>query len=182
MTNLLPLDMPAYLGVNIQPCSWEALGLFLTVLKNKFPGSEFLIIADFRVQNSLVVLHHLPADTTAQCSQFLGALTLLLNVQKVVLSFLWKEIQQQWNNTLVACCNGIERRGREEELIVYLETYPQSSLSARNKSSSPWPAWNYVRMGQLKCLNGSMLTTGEQATANNSRPCDLGNVWTFIFK
>lgn len=181
MTNLLPLDMPAYLGVNIQPCSWEVLGLFLTVLKNKFPGSEFLIIADFRVQNSLVVLHHLPTDTTAKRSQFLGALTLLLNIQRWFYPFCGRKYNSKGTTHLLHVAMGL-KEGKEWKNWLCLETYPQSFLSALNKNISPWPAWNYVRMGQLKCLNGSMLTTGEQATANNSRACDLGNVWIFIFK
>lgn len=37
-------------------------------------------------------------------------------------------------------------------------------------------------MGTLKSVNGSMLTTGEQTTANSSRPCNLGDIWSFGFK
>lgn len=188
MTNLLPLDMPAYLGVNIQPCRWEALGLFLTALKNNFPGSELLIITDFRVQNSLAVLHHLPADTIVQCRQFLE-LWHFFYVYKGFGGFLlfFFLLSVKGNITAMeqySCCMlqwdwKREKKGRIDWLSWDL---PANSLCILNKIASPRPAWNYIRMGKLKSVNASMLTTGEQTTANSSRPCNLGDIWCFGFK
>lgn len=181
MTNLLPLDMPAYLEANIQPCRWEALSLFLTALKNNFPGSELLIIADFRVQNSLVVLHHLPADIV-QCSQYLGALDTSPKYTKVIFFIFFFLLSVEGNITAMEqhTCYVLqwdwkrEKEGRTD----CVSWDQQSSLRVLNKISSPWPAWNYIRMGQLKSVNGPMPNTGEKPPPTTLDPV----IWeTFFF-